>query len=85
MQGLVSMFAASAVLSAGLVAGLAAADASSGPTPAAVSWNDPPARATKPASTATNPVACAPSPWPTRLAGCTADGRRVRVIALTQP
>lgn len=98
MQGWMPMIAASAVLSAGLVAGLAAADAASAPTTA---WIDPPAKtikvevakpeAPKPKApkvgsprVETVAPACRAAAWPNQPAGCSAQGRPVRVIALSQ-
>ncbi|MCY1641823.1 MULTISPECIES: hypothetical protein [Methylorubrum] len=92
MQGLVSMIAASAVLSAGLVAGLAATDAAAGPKPAlsaapiqapaamASKVSAPKATALKGETSTTAPCAAA---WPYQPAACAADGRKVRIIALT--
>ena len=92
MQGLVSMIAASAVLSAGLVAGLAATDAAAGPKPAlsaapiqapaaiASKVSTPKATALKGETSTTAPCAAA---WPYQPAACAADGRKVRIIALT--
>ncbi|UYW28551.1 hypothetical protein [Methylorubrum extorquens] len=92
MQGLVSMIAASAVLSAGLVAGLAATDAAAGPKPAlsaapiqapaaiASKVTAPKATALKGETSTTTPCAAA---WPYQSAACAADGRKVRIIALT--
>lgn len=92
MQGLVSMIAASAVLSAGLVAGLAATDAAAGPKPAlsaapiqapaamASTVSVPKATALKGETSTTAPCAAA---WPYQPAACAADGRKVRIIALT--
>jgi hypothetical protein len=92
MQGLVSMIAASAVLSAGLVAALAATDAAAGPKPAlsaapiqAPAAMDP--KATAPKATAltggTSTTAPCAAAWPYQPAACAADGRKVRIIALT--
>ena len=92
MQGLVSMIAASAVLSAGLVAGLAATDAAAGPKPAlsAAAIHAPAAMASKvtaPKATAltagTSTTAPCAAAWPYQPAACAADGRKVRIIALT--
>ena len=92
MQGLVSMIAVSAVLSAGLVAGLAATDAAAGPKPAlsaapiqapaamASKVSAPKATALKGETSTTAPCAAA---WPYQPAACAADGRKVRIIALT--
>lgn len=92
MQGLVSMIAASAVLSAGLVAGLAATDAAAGPKPAlsaapvqapaaiAPKVTAPKASALTSGTSTTAPCAAA---WPYQPAACAADGRKVRIIALT--
>ena len=83
MQGLVSMIAVSAVLSAGLVAGLAATDAAARSKPAATAapmeapaFKAPESRP----STTVSPCAAA---WPYQSTACAADGRKVRVIALT--
>ncbi|KQQ04344.1 hypothetical protein ASF56_11335 [Methylobacterium sp. Leaf122] len=88
------MIAASAVLSAGLVAGLAATDAAAGPKPAlsaapiqapAAAAMDP--KATAPKATAltggTSTTAPCAAAWPYQPAACAADGRKVRIIALT--
>ncbi|MCP1536561.1 hypothetical protein [Methylorubrum extorquens] len=92
MQGLVSMIAASAVLSAGLVAGLAATDAAAGPKPAlsAAPLQAPAAMAPKvtaPKTSAltggTSTTAPCAAAWPYQPAACAADGRKVRIIALT--
>jgi len=97
MQGLVSMIAASAVLSAGLVAGLAAADAAAGPkpvrfaapieAPAAVAPKAAPPKGATPEATALKgePSTTAPcaAAWPYRPVACADDGRKVRIIALT--
>jgi hypothetical protein len=92
MQGLVSMIAASAVLSAGLVAGLAATDAAAGPKPAlsAAPIQAPAAMASKvsaPKTSAltgeTSTTAPCAAAWPYQPAACAADGRKVRIIALT--
>ncbi|ABY30510.1 MAG: hypothetical protein MIN69_09070 [Methylorubrum extorquens] len=86
------MIAASAVLSAGLVAGLAATDAAAGPKPAlsaapiqapaamASKVSAPKATALKGETSTTAPCAAA---WPYQPAACAADGRKVRIIALT--
>ncbi|WP_156384057.1 hypothetical protein [Methylobacterium sp. Leaf456] len=83
--------AVSAVLSAGLVAGHAAADSITAAPTATATWSDPPARI------APKPVVVAPAVKVEAAAGpactanafslasaCTAQGRAVRVIALTQ-
>lgn len=92
MQGLVSMIAVSAVLSAGVVAGLAATDAAAGPKPAlsaapvqapaaiAPKVTAPKASALTSGTSTTAPCAAA---WPYQPAACAADGRKVRIIALT--
>ncbi|TFZ60095.1 hypothetical protein E4V01_06140 [Methylorubrum sp. Q1] len=86
------MIAASAVLSAGLVAGLAATDAAAGPKPAlsaapieapaamAPKVTESEAPALKGETSTTAPCAAA---WPYQPAACAADGRKVRIIALT--
>lgn len=99
MQGWISIVAASAVLSAGLVAGRAAADSVAAPVAAAsptvgsptATWSDPPARpamaepvkAGHRADARTAP-ACTAHAWAPLPSGCDARGRPVRVIALTQ-
>ena len=95
MKGLVSMIAASAVLSAGLVAGLAATDAAARPEPTvAPAPNAPPVAApvspASPAETGTSAhetpktaPACTAAAWPYLPAGCAGEGRKVRIIALT--
>ncbi|GAB6844357.1 hypothetical protein HNR00_002503 [Methylorubrum rhodinum] len=84
MKGWVSIIAASAVLSGGVVAGLAATDAVSAPA----AWSDPPARpvAAKavPAAAEKAGPSCTPAAWPQLPAGCHGQGRPVRVIALTR-
>lgn len=83
MQGLVSMIAASAVLSAGLVAGLAATDAAARPKLAmsAAPIEAPTVKAPESGPSMTvSPCAAA---WPYLPAACSADGRKVRIIALT--
>ncbi|SOR30411.1 conserved protein of unknown function; putative exported protein [Methylorubrum extorquens] len=97
MQGLVSMIAGSAVLSAGLVAGLAATDAAAGPklalsaapiqAPAAMAPKVTALKVTAPKATALTGETSATAPcaaaWPYQRAACAADGRKVRIIALT--
>ncbi|BDL39506.1 hypothetical protein MetexDRAFT_2497 [Methylorubrum extorquens DSM 13060] len=92
MQGLVSMIAVSAVLSAGVVAGLAATDAAAGPKPAlsAAPIQAPAAMASKvmapkalALTSGTSTTAPCASAWPYLPAACAADGRKVRIIALT--
>ncbi|MCP1560288.1 hypothetical protein J2W73_003640 [Methylorubrum extorquens] len=86
------MIAASAVLSAGLVAGLAATDAAAGPKPAlsAAPIQAPAAIATKASASKatalkgeTSTTAPCAAAWPYQPAACAADGRKVRIIALT--
>ncbi|MCG5247403.1 hypothetical protein MCX33_15755 [Methylorubrum extorquens] len=97
MQVLVSMIAASAVLSAGLVAGLAATDAAAGPkpalsaapiqAPAAIAPKVTAPKVTAPKASALNGGTSTTAPcaaaWPYQPAACAADGRKVRIIALT--
>ena len=109
MQGLVTMIAASAILSAWLAAGLATTDAAARPKPAAspedigataveVPAVKLPAAKTPAAKTpavnsstvktstapesASSIAACAAA-WPYTPTACAADGRKVRIIALT--
>lgn len=87
MKGLISIVAVSAVLSAGLVAGRAAADSITAAPTAAATWSDPPA---KPAVAAPVKAEATPGPtctahaWASQPSGCNAQGRSIRVIALTQ-
>jgi hypothetical protein len=114
MQGLVTMIAASAILSAGLVAGLATTDAAARPKPAAspedigataveVPAVKLPAAKTPAAKTPTaktpaansstvktstapesaSSIAACAAAWPYTPTACAADGRKVRIIALT--
>jgi hypothetical protein len=119
MQGLVTMIAASAILSAGLVAGLATTDAAARPKPAASPEDigatavevpavklpaaKTPAAKTPAAKTPTaktpaansstvktstapesaSSIAACAAAWPYTPTACAADGRKVRIIALT--
>jgi hypothetical protein len=104
MQGLVTMIAASAILSAGLVAGLATTDAAARPKPAASPEDigatavevpavklpaaKTPAAKTPAANSSTAPesassIAACAAAWPYTPTACAADGRKVRIIALT--
>lgn len=77
MRHAITILAASAALSASLVAGLAAADvarAPAAPKPQASAWIDPPAKADP---------ACREAAWPYRSAGC--GERKVRVIGTGGP
>ncbi len=87
MQGLVSMIAVSAVLSASLVAGLAATDAAARPKPAVTAApieapSETPAFKAHESRPSTTVSPCAAA-WPYQSTACAADGRKVRVIALT--
>lgn len=97
MQGWISIVAVSAVLSAGLVAGRAAADSVEATPSATASWSDPPAKAEPkaaaeakaagakvPEAKAVDGPACTANAWASLPSGCHAQGRAVRVIALTQ-
>jgi hypothetical protein len=93
MQGWISIVAVSAVLSAGLVAGRAAADATATPAapPSTATWSDPPARSAVTAPVAVErrtdarpAAACTAQAWAPLPSGCDVRGRPVRVIALTQ-
>lgn len=94
MQGWISIVAVSAVLSAGLVAGRAAADSVAAPVAVAsptATWSDPPARSAvaapakdEPRTVARTASACTAQAWAPLASGCDAKGRPVRVIALTQ-
>ncbi|KQQ19581.1 hypothetical protein ASF53_23920 [Methylobacterium sp. Leaf123] len=89
------MIAVSAVLSAGLVAGLAATDAAAGPKPAlsaapakfeAREIEAPKVEAPKAGTLKSEPsrtVSPCAAAWPYQPAACAADGRKVRIIALT--
>ena len=104
MQGLVTMIAASAILSAGLVAGLATTDAAARPKPAASPEDigatavevpavklpaaKTPAVNSSTVKTSTAPesassIAACAAAWPYTPTACAADGRKVRIIALT--
>ena len=109
MQGLVTMIAASAILSAGLVAGLATTDAAARPKPAASPEDigatavevpavklpaaktptaKTPAANSSTVKTSTAPesassIAACAAAWPYTPTACAADGRKVRIIALT--
>lgn len=85
MRGWISIVAVSAVLSAGLVAGRAAADSITTAPTATATWSDPPARIAPKAAAkdaATGP-ACTANAF-SLASACNGQGRPVRVIALTQ-
>ncbi|MGE7155887.1 hypothetical protein ACQKJ1_19340 [Methylorubrum rhodesianum] len=98
------MIAASAILSAGLVAGLATTDAAARPKPAASPEDigatavevpavklpaaKTPAVNSSTVKTSTAPesassIAACAAAWPYTPTACAADGRKVRIIALT--
>ncbi len=87
MRGWISIVAVSAVLSAGLVAGRAAADSITAAPPGPATWRDPPAKPALAAPGKTEAAggpACTASAWAPLSSGCNAHGRPVRIIALTQ-
>ncbi len=89
MQGWISIVAVSAVLSAGLVTGRAAADSVEAAPSATATWSEPSARA-EPRTVAEAKggaaigPACTADAWASLPSVCHAQGRPVRVIALTR-